>query len=105
MAGKTLAEAKILPSLARLALGFICVLLVLSLLTGAASIPFLFESQSIRYKLGIDKTLLRTGKVLGMIAATLFLLQLLLSARFKVLDRIFALNRLYIFHRVNAVSL
>jgi predicted ferric reductase len=104
MAGKTIEGAKIISSPARRALGLICILLVLSLLIGAASLPFFFESQSIRYKLGLDKTLLRTGKVLGLIAATLFLLQLLLSARFKMLDRIFGLNRLYIFHRVNAVT-
>ena len=78
-------------------------MLVSLLLAGAASIPFVFESQSIRYKLGWDKTLLRTGKMLGMMAATLLLLQLVLSARMKLLDRIFGLNTLYIAHRVNAV--
>ena len=90
MAGKLIAEAGILPPMVRIAAGIICACLVLSLLIGAFSIPFVFESQSIRYKLGMDKTLLRTGKVLGMIAATLLLFQLYLSARFKILDRIFA---------------
>ncbi len=104
MTGGERTQTGILPPGIRHVLGIVCVLLVLLLLAGAISIPFLFESQSIRYKTGFDKTLLRTGKVLGMTAATLLLLQLSLSARFKVLDRIFALNRLYGVHRVNAVA-
>jgi predicted ferric reductase len=103
MAGEAIAERGILPPIARIALGGLFVVLVLALLGGAVSIPFVFESQSIRYKLRMDKILLRTGQVFGMIAATLLLLQLSLSARFKMLDRVFALNRLYIVHRVNAM--
>lgn len=81
----------------------LCIACVLLLLTGAASIPFLFESQSILYKLGVDKTLLRAGKVMGMIVAALLIVQLILSSRSKFLDHIFALNRMYRYHRVNAV--
>ncbi len=87
---------------ARLSLGVICGIAVCALLVGASSLTFVFETGSILYKLGTDKTLLRTGKVIGLIAAVLLLFQLILSARFKLLDRIFALNRLYIYHRVNA---
>lgn len=83
--------------------GLLYIVVVLSLLAGAASIPFLFESQSILYKLGADKTLLRTGKVMGMTAAALLIVQLVLSSRLKFLDHIFALNRMYRFHRINAV--
>lgn len=74
---------------------------LLLLLTGALSIPFLFESSSIKYKIGFDKTLLRTGKLIGLVAATLLLLQLLLGARLKVLDRLFALPRIWAWHRIN----
>ncbi len=97
-------EAKILSSKTRFVLGGICLLILLLLLAGAISIPFVFDSPSLRYKLGFKKTLLRTGQIFGTVAATLLLLQLVLSARLKLLDRIFALNRLYIFHRVNAVA-
>ena len=77
--------------------------LVLAVLAGALSIPFIFESPSIRYKFGFDKTLLRTGKLVGMAAAVLLLVQLLLSARLKMLDRIFGLLRVYAFHRINGI--
>jgi len=71
------------------------------LLIGALSIAFLFESPSIKYKFGIDKSLLRTGKLLGLAATTLLLVQLLLGARLKVLDRIFTLPRVWAWHRIN----
>ena len=73
------------------------------LLAGASSIPFVYDSPSIRYKFGMDKVFLRTGKILGMIAAVLMLIQLILSARITMLDRVFALNNLYTYHRINAV--
>jgi predicted ferric reductase len=101
--GIEMAEAIILSRTSRIFRALICIVSVLTLLAGAASVPFVFESRSILYKLGADKTLLRTGQVMGMIAATLLLFQLLLSSRLKFLDHIFALNRLYLFHRVNAV--
>ena len=68
----------------------------------AAGIPFWFESSTIHYKFGVDKTLLRTGKILGLLAGTLMLVQLVIAARSKFLDRIFTLNRLYSYHRVIA---
>jgi len=71
------------------------------LLIGALSIAFLFESPSIKYKIGFDKTLLRTGKLLGLAATTLLLVQLLLGARLKALDRIFTLPRIWAWHRIN----
>lgn len=104
MTGKTAVQAEILSPTRRILLGSLFIMLVVLLLIFAASIPFVFESQSLRYKLGIDKTLLRTGKVLGILAAVLLLLQLVLSARLKVLDNIFGLNRLYIVHRISAVT-
>lgn len=86
----------------RACLGTLCVLAAFTLVAGAASIPFLYESHSIRYKLGIDKTFLRAGKVLATTAATLLLLQLFLSGRVKVLQRLFSPGQLYLAHRINA---
>ena len=98
----TIAVADI-PSLRFRWLSFILFfLLFLIVLTGAVSIPFLFESQSILYKFGIDKIMLRTGKILGIVAVVLILIQILFSARLKMLDRIVALDRLYYVHRINA---
>lgn len=93
----------VLPTGRRRILGALVLFIGLLVLAGAASIPFLFESASILYKFGADKLMLRTGKVLGMIAAALLLLQLVLAARIRFLDRIFALDRLFYFHRISGI--
>lgn len=98
-------QARILSRKHRLILGSVLILIIVLLVLGAASIPFFFESASIKYKLGLDKTFLRVGKVLGMIAGFILLLQMLMAARFKILDRIFSLNGLLSIHRVNAVTI
>ena len=89
----------------RYTLGVLALLMVIALLAGAAGIPFLFESKSMWYRFGVDKTLIRTGKVLCMLAATLVMLQLVLSARLQILDRIFTLKHLNKIHRLNAAVL
>ena len=87
----------------RLILAFTFILLIVLMILGAASIPFLFESSSIKYKFGVDKTFLRIGKILGLIAGVLLLLQMPMSSRFKILDRVFSLNRLLSIHRINGI--
>ena len=87
----------------RMILGGTCIFLALILIVGVCTIPFVFESSSIYYKFGIHKTLLRTGKVLGIIAATLIFFQVLLVSRLKILDRIFSLNQMYRCHRMNGM--
>ena len=69
------------------------------LLLGALAIPFLFESPSMWYKFGIAKTSLRTGKMIGLAAGLLVLMQLPLAGRLKALDRIFSLPGLIRQHR------
>lgn len=105
MIEKNYLQIDFLPCYRRILLGCLCAVLVSLLLIGAVSIPFVFESQSLRYKLGFDKTLLRTGQICGMLAASLLLLQLILSGRFKILDHIFGLNKLYIVHRASALTI
>jgi len=85
----------------RLIIGILMVALAV-LLCGAASIAFFFESPSIMYNFGWDKIMLRTAKVIGLLAAVLLLLQVPLAGRFKFLDRIFSLPGLYKLHRMNA---
>ena len=72
---------------------------------GAVSIPFLFESPSIWYKFGLAKTLLRVGKVIGMLAAVLLFYQLVLVGRLKVLDQVFSLPTLVSVHQINAAAI
>lgn len=81
-------------------LGVLCLVLALLLLAGAGWIAFAYESSSMLYKFGWDKQLLRAGKMVGLVCATLVLLQLVLSARLKILDRIFGLKLLFSVHRL-----
>jgi predicted ferric reductase len=53
---------------------------------------------------GLDSWLVTLGRMSGILAASLVLLQYLLSGRVKLLDRVFALNRLLILHRGVAVA-
>lgn len=89
----------------RIALGGMCIFLVLLIIAGAWTIPFLLESPSMLYKFGIEKTFLRTGKVLGVTAAVLVFFQILLVSRLKFLDRIFSLNRIVNFHRMTGIAI
>lgn len=72
---------------------------LLILMTSAATIPFIWESKSLWYKVGVDRTLLQAGKIAGICAAILLFFQILLALRLRFLDRIFALDRLYHLHK------
>ena len=74
------------------------------IMAGAVSIPFYFESPSIWYKFGLAKVLLRSGKVIGMLAAVLLFYQLVLVGRLRLLDQVFSLPGLVRIHRYNAVA-
>ena len=90
----------ILSPKARLFFGFLLSIALLLAMAGAIFIPFYFESSSILYKFGPDRQLLRSGQVMGMVAGCLLLLQIVLSARLKCLDRIFGFGNLFGFHRI-----
>ena len=92
----------ILSSGVRRLLASAIVIFLLLLMAGALSIPFLFESPSMWYKFGIDRILLRSGKLLGVAAGMLLFLQLPLGGRFKLLDRIFSLPGIIRQHRCHA---
>ena len=77
--------------------------LVLLILAVACWIPFGYESSSILYQFGLDRTLLRAGKMVGLSAAVLLLLQIASASRLHWLDRILGLNNLYAGHRVLAI--
>ena len=96
-------KSSILPYRLRLFFGTLLGVITLLILAGAASIPFFFESSSILYKFGLDRILLSAGQVVGIVAGFLLLVQIILSARLKCLDRVFGLNNLFKFHRLNAI--
>lgn len=70
---------------------------------GALSIPFIYESQTLWYKIGVDKTMLRAGKIAGLLAVILLFVQILLGVRGEFLQELFGMPSLMRWHRVNGV--
>ena len=93
--------AKSLSATIRVVTGTIIVLLAFLLLAGGVSIPFQYESFSILYKFGIEKTFLRTGKMVGISLALLLFFQILLASRFTLFERIFSVKATLQLHRIN----
>ncbi len=93
---------EIYPSGRRYLSATVIILFLLLLLAGALATPFFFESPTMWYKFGIEKAGLRTGKMLGLAAGLLLLIQLPLAGRLKILDRIFSLPGLIRQHRIHA---
>jgi predicted ferric reductase len=89
----------------RLSLGIIIALLALLLLIGGWTIPFKFESFSILYKFGIEKTYLRSGKVIGITIALLLFFQVILASRFRIFEQVFSVKRLLSLHRFNGMAI
>ncbi len=79
--------------------------LVAVVVAGAMAIPFVYQSQTLWYKLGIDKTLLLAGQLAGLLAALALLIQILLGTRGKGLEEIFGVAALMRLHRLNGVVL
>jgi predicted ferric reductase len=76
---------------------------LLLVMAGALSIPFVYESQTIWYKIGLDKTLLRGGQMIGLLAAVLLFVQILLAVRGKFLKELFGVAALMRWHRANGI--
>ena len=73
--------------------------LCLAGIMAGACIPFLYESQSLYYKFGMDKALLQWGKAAGLIAVVLMLYQVILMSRFQVLEPAVTRKSLAILHK------
>lgn len=74
-----------------------CMLVVLPF---AASIPFLYESTTLWYKFGLDRSLLLSGQVIGVITVVLLGYQLILGARVEAIVRIIGTGGTYALHRL-----
>ena len=93
-----------LPAGRRMTLAVIAFLAGISFLAGAAAVALESHSAAV-IDLGDSAALLVTlGKLCGLLAGSLVLLQFVLSARLKSLDRIFGLHGLFVSHRVLGVS-
>jgi predicted ferric reductase len=74
-------------------------------LAGATALPFYFESASILYKFGWERLILLAAHAMGVAAGYLLLIQVLLAARLKVLDRLFGLDVLFKIHRACGIAI
>ena len=79
--------------------------LFLLVVAAALSVPFVYESQTLWYKIGFDKTMLRAGKIAGLLTFVLLLVQILLGLRGKFLQGLFGVAALMSWHRVNGVCI
>lgn len=86
-------------------LGIFLIGTVVFVIAGALTIPFVYESQTLWYKVGVDKTFLRVGQLVGLLALASLILQILLGARGAFLEETFGVQALVAWHRTNGVLL
>ncbi len=79
--------------------------LLLLVMVGALTIPFAYESMTLWYKIGINRTMLLAGQMVGLLAVVLIFVQILLAARGKMLQRLFGLANLLRWHRKNGIAI
>lgn len=81
------------------------VILLIMVLAAGGSIPYIYESPSMLYKTGMEKMFLRTGKILGILAVILMVVQLVLISNFKFLTGLLKTRNRYQVHRINGLIL
>ena len=79
------------------------VLILLVVIFAAFTIPFIYETQTLWYKTGIDKTMLQTAQVAGLLALILLMVQIILAIRAKILVKVYSMAKIVRLHRVNAI--
>lgn len=57
------------------------------------------------YKIGVDRFLLRTGKLAGLLAVCLVFIQILLALKISLLDKLIGLDKVYRLHQINGYSI
>jgi predicted ferric reductase len=53
----------------------------------------------------MERTYLRSGKVIGITIALLVFYQILLASRFKILEQVFSAKKLLFLHRINGMAI
>ena len=82
---------------------FIIIGTFLLALASAIGLPFVYESQTLWYKIGLDKTMLRAGQLSGMLALTLLFTQVFLAVGGPFLEKTFGLKKIMSWHRTGGV--
>lgn len=85
--------------------GFFLIGTLVIIVAAAFALPFVFESQTLWYKTGIDKTMLRVGQLAGLSALLSLFVQILLGVRGKVLEQAFTVATIMAWHRANGLFL
>jgi len=73
------------------------------LLGGALAVPFYYETQTLWYKTGADRVMLRAGQLAGLFALVLLIGQILLALRVKLFEHLYGGARLIRWHQINGV--
>lgn len=73
------------------------------LLGGALAVPFYYETQTMWYKVGADRVMLRSGQLAGLFALVLLIGQIVLALRLKLFEQLFGGSRLLRWHQMNGV--
>ncbi len=98
-------EGRVVSARRRKAELFLSIGLLLVVIGAALTIPFVYESESLWYKFGIDRELLLSGQMVGLVTAILLNCQVLLAARLPFFDRLLGLDRVYLLHRCNGLAI
>nr|WP_320012486.1 ferric reductase-like transmembrane domain-containing protein [uncultured Desulfobulbus sp.] len=69
------------------------------------SVPFYYPTETLWYKLGVDKLLLQVGQFAGLLTLALLVVQVLLALRPEVLAKSFSPGSLLRWHRGNGIAL
>lgn len=80
----------------------VCLLAIFGLFL---SIPFIYVTQTLWYKVGFDKYLLWCGQLAGLVAMLLLFVQVILATRGRFLESIYGVASLVRWHRSNGVLL
>ena len=69
------------------------------------AVPFVYESQTLWYKTGVDRLLLQGGQLLGLLALFSLIAQIILGTRGRVLEEAFGVATLVRWHKRNGLLL
>jgi len=69
------------------------------------AVPFVYESQTLWYKTGVDRLLLQGGQLLGLLALFSLIVQILLGTRGRALEEAFGVATLVRWHKRNGLLL
>lgn len=78
-------------------------LLFAVVVAGALAVPFYFETQTLWYKVGIDRTMLRAGQLAAMLALVFLFVQVTMALRSRYLEGLFGVASLLRWHRINGL--